>query len=79
MAFANGGTWTVVTWNESKSTATFALSLPGRGVAETGAVATDGAIDLQSTAPPRPTTSGTWRIDLPTTTIATYTFAPATL
>jgi O-glycosyl hydrolase len=75
LAFAARGGWTVVTWNESASPATFALSLPGSATA-LGAVVTNAANNLQSGPTPPRTTTGTWRIDLAPSTIATYTFGP---
>ena len=74
MAFANGTEWTVVTWNESKSAATFGLDLPGAATAATGAVITNETNSLAPTERPRRTESGTWLVALPASTIATYTF-----
>jgi len=77
MAFADGAKWTVVAWNESATVATFALRLPGPAEV-TGAVVTNAAENLQPGAMPQPTTSGTWRVELPAGTIGSYTFgAPA--
>jgi O-glycosyl hydrolase len=76
MAFAHADDWTVVTWNESQAPATFSLSVPDR-VAPTGAVVTDAARDLAPADMPLRTTTGTWRVELPPSTIATYTFGPA--
>jgi O-glycosyl hydrolase len=73
MAFTVDGTTTVVAWNESRRPAAFALSLPGRADA-TGATVTNTTKNLEPGTPAARTTSGTWRIDLPPSTIATYTF-----
>ena len=75
MAFAGGGGWTVVTWNESRSPSTFALSLPG-STSALGATITNAAENLHPATVPLRTTTGTWRIDLAPSTIATYTFGP---
>jgi hypothetical protein len=75
MAFASGGSWSVVAWNESQSPASFALSLP-RPAEAIGATTTNAAKNLQPASLPLRTTTGTWRIDLAPTTIATYTFGP---
>jgi O-glycosyl hydrolase len=73
MAFAADGGTTVVAWNESRSPAKFALSLPQAAEA-IGATITNATKNLQPATPPIRTTTGTWRIDLAPTTIATYTF-----
>jgi len=77
MAFATNGGWTLVTWNDSRQHSAFALQLPGPAVAPTGSIVTNAASNLQPASPPGRTESGTWRIDLPASTIATYTFAAA--
>jgi O-glycosyl hydrolase len=75
MAFASDSHWTVVTWNESTSTKTFALALPQHATATaTGAILTSETASLQSAPPPSYTTTGTWRIQLAPSTIVTYTF-----
>lgn len=76
MAFAAGDDWTVVAWNESRTPATFAVRLPNPAVA-TGATVTDATKSLGSTDLPLATTTGSWRVSLPPTSIATFTFAPA--
>jgi hypothetical protein len=76
MAFVGAGGWTVVTWNESRAPATFALHLPDH-VTATGAIVTDAMHDLQPGARPLRTTTGAWRVELPPSTIATYTFTTA--
>jgi hypothetical protein len=73
IAFANGGHWTVVVWNESASVQTFGLELPQR-VKATAGIVTNASTDLGAAALPAYTTTGTWRIQLPPSTIATYTF-----
>jgi O-glycosyl hydrolase len=75
MAFADGNDWTVVTWNESKAATTFGLALPSATRAATGAVITNEASSLATTALPGRTDSGVWLVHLPASTIATYTFA----
>jgi O-glycosyl hydrolase len=73
MAFAAGGGWTFVAWNESRAPATFALRLPAPADAIRATI-TDATKSLQPGAPAVRTTTGTWRIDLPAQTIVTYTF-----
>jgi O-glycosyl hydrolase len=73
MAFAADGGWTVVAWNESRSTATFALRLP-KPAAATGATITNAAENLHAATTPPRTTTGDWRVDLSPATIGTYTF-----
>jgi O-glycosyl hydrolase len=74
MAFATGGQWTVVAWNESKSSAAFGLELPGRVDAATGAVITNASQSLASGQLPARTDRGAWLVRLPASSIATYTF-----
>jgi len=73
MAFSAGATWTLVTWNESRQPASFALSLPGQAEVG-GATVTNATKSLEPGTPAARTTTGTWRIDVPPATIATYTF-----
>jgi O-glycosyl hydrolase len=80
LAFASGagGGWTVVTWNENASPATYGLRLPGGDVRPRDAVITNESKNLETgggvRAPDR-TDSGAWLVKLPARTIATYTFA----
>jgi len=74
MAFASGTGWTVVTWNESASEATFGLDLPDHGLTADGAVLTNRSKSLASTTVPLRTTTGAWLVHLPAATVATFTF-----
>jgi O-glycosyl hydrolase len=74
MAFAQGPKWTVVAWNESTSPTTFGLDLPGPARDATGAVFTNATANLAATSVPHRTKTGVWLVELPASTIATYTF-----
>ncbi|MGO9874906.1 MAG: glycoside hydrolase [Acidimicrobiia bacterium] len=77
MAFAHANEWTVIMWNESTSSKTFGLDLPGPAVTATGSVITNRAANLAEAPPPRRTATGTWLVQLPASTIATDTFVSA--
>ncbi len=74
MAFESEKEWTVVTWNEGKMPANFGLKLPASVKAHT-AVITNTETSLASRPVPARTDSGSWLVQLPPGTIATYTFS----
>ena len=74
MAFSSGTQWTLVAWNESASSASFGVGLPGRPGAVTGAVVTDPAHGLAPAPLPPRTDTGAWLVRLPPTSVVTYTF-----
>jgi len=74
MAFEAAGHWTVVAWNESKSSAAFGLDLPGKVAAATGAVITNATQSLARATPPPRTDRGAWLVRLPAASLVTYTF-----
>jgi O-glycosyl hydrolase len=71
---ADGGDWTVVTWNENASAATFGLRLPTSASVKTATV-TNASSSLAGAPSPKHTDSGAWLVALPARTIATYTFS----
>jgi len=74
MAFRHGRTWTVVTWNEGQTEATFGLALPGRRTTVREAVATSPADQLSPTAKPARANTGTWVVHIAPQMIVTYAF-----
>ena len=75
MAFANGGQWTVVTWNENASASSFVLDVPSSPRTVSTSVMTNASNDLTRSPAPKRTSAGGFVVDLPPATIATYTFA----
>ena len=76
MAFAARYTWTVVAWNEGSAAARVGIALPQstHEIAETKTVETNATRQLADAAPPVRTAAGTWLVEVPAGTIATYTF-----
>jgi O-glycosyl hydrolase len=74
MAFEQQGNWTVVAWNESTSPTRFGIALPVATTSPADAVVTDTTRDLDRSEAPVRTRDGTWLVELPPSTIATYTF-----
>jgi hypothetical protein len=74
MAFRRNATWTVVAWNDSRTNATFGVTLPGAPTAVPRAVATSSTDQLSPTTRPARTGAGTWVVNLASRSIVTYIF-----
>jgi O-glycosyl hydrolase len=78
LAFSSDDGWTIVTWNETTSSARYGLQLPGGQVKARGLAITNASKNLNrvpSSQLPKRTDSGAWLVQLPAGTIATYTFS----
>jgi len=76
MAFAAGGSWTIVAWNETSADRQIGVALPAGGHAPThnAGTITGAGSSLQSRPPAGRTASGAWVVPVPAGAVVTYTF-----